>query len=528
MHMKYIFVTGGVVSSLGKGLTAASLGALLESSGLRITLKKFDPYLNVDPGTMSPFQHGEVYVLDDGAETDLDLGHYERFTHAQLTRRNSVSSGQIYETILRRERNGDYLGETVQVIPHITSEIKRQFTVEDKDIDVTIIELGGTVGDMESMPFFEAMRQFALDIGLQNILFVHVALLPYIRTADEVKTKPAQQSVTLLRSLGIQPHMLMCRTEKRITDEIRQKLSLFCNVPVDGIVEELDVSSIYEVPPMLHNEGVSQFILRYFSWGDRSCDLGPWMDVIGKIRKPKKRISIALVGKYVELQDSYKSVYEALLHGAIANGCSLDVMRVDAEMAEREDVRGLLRDCSGIIVPGGFGNRGIAGMLNAIRHGRENNIPFLGICLGMQLAAIEFARNVAHLEGANSTEFDGDTPFPVISLMDEQNAITKVGGTMRLGAYECSLIPSSHTAEAYNCTTIRERHRHRYEFNGSYGDQLEALGMAIVGTNSRGLIEAIEVKNHPWYVGVQFHPEFKSKPHVPHPLFAAFIRASNQ
>ncbi|MDR0727418.1 MAG: CTP synthase [Puniceicoccales bacterium] len=525
--MKYIFVTGGVVSSLGKGLTAASVGALLECSGLRVTFKKFDPYLNMDPGTMSPFQHGEVYVLDDGAETDLDLGHYERFTHAKLTRLSSCSSGQIYETVLRRERAGDYLGQTVQVIPHVTDEIKRRFTTPNEDADITIIELGGTVGDMEGMPFLEAMRQFALEIGKNNTLFIHVVLLPYVRTADEVKTKPAQQSVALLLGLGIYPDILMCRTERKMTDEVRAKLSLFCNVPINGVVEELDVESIYEVPSMLHEEGAHRIVLEHFGIEANDCDLSPWTNVTRKIRAPKERVHIALVGKYVEHKDAYKSVHEALVHGAIANGLPLDVVRIDGEMAEREDIRGLLQECSGVIVPGGFGDRGIEGMLRAIGYAREQNLPFLGICLGMQLAVIEFARHVANLDGANSTEFDEMTPHPVISLLDEQRQAVNKGGTMRLGSYECHVVSNTCLHRAYGQELIHERHRHRYEFNGAYRDILTSHGLCISGTHPSGLVEAIELPKHPWFVGIQAHPEFKSKPHAPHSLFREFIRAAN-
>jgi CTP synthase len=525
--MKYIFVTGGVVSSLGKGLTAASIGTLLECSGLRVAFKKFDPYLNVDPGTMSPFQHGEVYVLDDGAETDLDLGHYERFTHAKLTRLSSCSSGQIYETILRRERAGDYLGQTVQVIPHVTDEIKRRFATSDAATDVTIIELGGTVGDMEGMPFLEAMRQFALEIGKTNTLFVHVVLLPYVRTADEIKTKPAQQSVALLLGLGIYPDILMCRTERKMTDEIRAKLSLFCNVPIRGVVEELDVESIYEVPTMLHGEGVHHIILEHFGMAAGTCDPSPWTTVVQKIRAPKRRVHIALVGKYVEHKDAYKSIHEALVHGALANGLALEVVRIDGEMAEQEDIRGLLQECSGVIVPGGFGNRGIEGMLRAIGYAREQKLPFLGICLGMQLAVIEFARNVANLRAANSTEFDEATPHPVISLLDEQRRAVNKGGTMRLGSYECRVLPRTCLHEAYGQELIHERHRHRYEFNGAYRDILTAHGLCISGTHGSGLVEAVELPQHPWFVGLQAHPEFKSKPHIPHPLFREFTRAAD-
>jgi CTP synthase len=493
---------------------------------MRVTLKKFDPYLNADPGTMSPFQHGEVYVLADGTETDLDLGHYERFTHAKLTANSSVSAGKIYANILRKERKGDYLGQTVQVIPHVTDEIKDRMRTADGEADVTIIELGGTVGDIESMPFLEAIRQFTLDEGKRNVLFAHVALLPYLRMADEIKTKPAQQSVALLRGIGIQPDLLLCRTEKRITGEIRRKLSLFCNVALEGVVQELDVQSIYEVPYMLHDEGVDRFILDAFGIPAEHCDLEPWDSVVRKVRHPRRSLSVALVGKYVHLQDAYKSIYEALNHGAIVHDCRLNVLRVDPEMLEREDTLGVFKDCHGILVPGGFGQRGIGGTLSAIRHARERGVPFLGICLGMQLAAVEFARNGAGLAEANSTEFDPETPHPVISLLENQRKVTAKGGTMRLGCYECNPVPGTKLWSSYGAGSVRERHRHRYEFNAAYREVLEAAGMKISGINPDGLVESIEISGHPWFVGVQFHPEFQSSPRCPHPLFRDFIGAA--
>ncbi|MDR2030475.1 MAG: CTP synthase [Puniceicoccales bacterium] len=525
--MRHIFITGGVVSSLGKGLTAAALGALLECRGLRVTLQKLDPYLNVDPGTMSPFQHGEVYVLDDGAETDLDLGHYERFTHAKLGRGNSVSAGQIYETVLLRERRGDFLGQTVQVIPHVTDEIRARLHVDDGVADVAIVELGGTVGDMEGMPFLEALRQFALDVGRSNVLFGHVTLLPYLRMADEVKTKPAQQSVATLRTLGIQPDILFCRTERHLSDEVRKKLSLFCNVPAPGVVQELDVTSIYAVPAMLHDEGVDRFILDHFGLPATPCDLSPWAKVREMERRRRHPLTIALVGKYVDLQDAYKSVYEALEHGALACSCRLDVVRVDSEIVDEGNVMGMLKDCSGVLVPGGFGNRGILGKMCAIRHARENGIPYLGICLGMQLAVVEFARNRAGLAGAHSTEFDPATPHPVVEPMEEQKRVSNMGGSMRLGSYPCHVARHSLLSRVYGGQErVDERHRHRYEFNGHYRTALEDCGMAISGVHPGGLVEAVEVVAHPWFVGVQFHPEFRSKPHGPHPLFREFIAAS--
>lgn len=522
--MKYIFVIGGVVSSLGKGLTAASVGALLECNGLCVDLKKFDPYLNVDPGTMSPYQHGEVYVLDDGAETDLDLGHYERFTHAQLGAGNSTSSGKIYQEILRKERQGDYLGKTVQVIPHVTDEIRSRIESKKQNVDVTIVELGGTVGDMEGMAFLEAIRQLALQVGRENVLFLHVTLLPYVHAADEVKTKPAQQSVALLRGLGIRPDLLFCRTDRPLTDEIRTKLSLFCEVPKEAVIQELDVAhSIYEVPLMLHEEGVDGLILKHFGWSDRVADLSRWKEVVEKIRHPKNEVTIAVVGKYIELQDAYKSVYEALAHGAIANQCKLNVLRIDSEKAEQEDLEKLLSGCSGVLIPGGFGDRGIEGKIRAIQYAREKKLPFFGICLGMQLAVIEFGRNVAQLKRANSTEFDPKTPYPLILLMADQEG-REMGGSMRLGAYSCALDPESLVAKCYGTKRVSERHRHRYEFNNDYADTLEKNGLSVAGRNlERNLVEAIELRDHPWFVGVQYHPEFRSKPHQPHPLFSSFV-----
>ncbi|MDR0678983.1 MAG: CTP synthase [Puniceicoccales bacterium] len=524
--MRYIFISGGVVSSLGKGLTAASVGALLEAWGLRVALKKFDPYLNVDPGTMSPFQHGEVYVLSDGSETDLDLGHYERFTNAKLTKGCSVSSGKIYETILRREREGDYLGETVQVIPHVTDEIKRRMEVREEEADVAIIELGGTVGDIESMPFLEAMRQFILDRGRGNALYGHVVLLPYLRVAEEIKTKPAQQSVALLRGMGIQPDLLFCRTEKPFGPEIRAKLGHFCNVRPEGVIQERDVESIYRVPAMLHDEGVDRFILKYFEMERDRCDFSPWEEIVGRLERPGRELRIAFVGKYVNLQDAYKSVYEALTHGALANGCRLEICRMDPDALLGEDLDKVFTDCGGILVPGGFGNRGIDGKLAAIRHSRERRIPFLGICLGMQLAAVEFARSVAGLANAHSTEFDEGTSHPIITLMEQQRTFIAKGGTMRLGAYDCDVREGTRLYGAYGQPRIRERHRHRYEFNSSYCKILEKKGLVFSGHGPGGLVEAIELANHPWFVGVQFHPEFQSKPLQPHPLFRDFIGAA--
>ncbi|MDR0340020.1 MAG: CTP synthase, partial [Puniceicoccales bacterium] len=494
--------------------------------GLRVALKKFDPYLNVDPGTMSPFQHGEVYVLPDGSETDLDLGHYERFTSAKLTKECSVSSGKIYEAVLRREREGGYLGETVQVIPHVTDEIKRRMEVPEGEADVAIIELGGTVGDIESMPYLEAMRQFILDKSRKNVLFGHVVLLPYLRVAEEIKTKPAQQSVALLRGTGIQPDLLFCRTEKPFGPEVRTKLGHFCNVPLEGVIQERDVESIYRVPAMLHDEGVDSFILKHFGIERTRCDFSPWEKIVERLERPGRELRIAFVGKYVDLQDAYKSVYEALTHGALAHGCRLKICRMDPDVLLGKDLDKIFADCDGILVPGGFGNRGIDGKLAAIRHCREKRIPFLGICLGMQLAAIEFARNVAGLADAHSTEFDGKTLQPVIALMEAQQALTAKGGTMRLGAYDCNVREGTKLHSAYGQSQIRERHRHRYEFNNYYKSTLEENGLIFSGHGPGGLVEAIELAGHPWFVAVQFHPEFQSKPLQPHPLFRDFVGAA--
>ncbi len=523
----FIFVTGGVVSSLGKGLTSAALGSLLELHGNSVRIQKFDPYLNVDPGTMSPFQHGEVYVLDDGAETDLDLGHYERFTSSKLTRFNNLTSGQIYESVIQKERRGDYLGKTVQVIPHVTNEIKDRIHAAGEGVDVLITEIGGTIGDIEGLPFLEAMRQFALEIGHDRVLFIHVTLLPFLKAAGELKTKPSQQSVAKLREIGIQPDILICRTEEPMNLEIRQKLSLFCNVPIKAVIEEQDVeSSIYELPLMLQRERLDELVLKKFNLPSRAGNLESWNRIVRRLKYPASKILIGVVGKYIELQDAYKSVYESLTHGGIENDCGIDVVRIDSEDLEKGNLVGL-RDLHGILVPGGFGDRGIEGKVAAARYAREHGIPYLGLCLGMQIAVIEFARAVAHLEAANSTEFDPDTPHPVIDIMEDQKQLSDKGATMRLGAYECAVTPGTFAAEAYGASTVRERHRHRYEFNNAYREQLASAGLRIAGTNpERDLVEIIEVPEHPWFVGVQFHPEFQSKPFAAHPLFAAFVRAS--
>lgn len=525
---KYIFVTGGVVSSLGKGLTSAAIGALLEQRGLSVRIQKFDPYLNVDPGTMSPFQHGEVYVLDDGAETDLDLGHYERFTSGKLSRLNNLTSGQVYETVLQKERRGDYLGATVQVIPHVTNEIKTRINSEtDEPVDIIITELGGTIGDIEGLPFLEAMRQFALEKNHDDVIFLHCTLLPYLKAAGELKTKPSQQSVAKLREIGIQPDILVCRSEKPISNELRNKLSLFCNVPVKAVIEECDVeTSIYELPLSLKTEKVDDLIIDKLNLKKADNSMQIWIDVVRRLKAPSHKVEIGVVGKYIELQDAYKSVYESITHAGIANDCSVRVQRIDAEDLETEGTA-ILKNLDGILIPGGFGDRGIEGKILAAQFAREEGIPYFGLCLGMQIAVIEFARHVAGLEGANSAEFDKDAPHPVIHIMDDQKELTTKGGTMRLGAYPCELAKDSFSYHAYAADSIYERHRHRYEFNNQYRDTLSQKGLRIAGTNpERDLVEIVEIPDHPWFVAVQFHPEFKSKPHAAHPLFANFIAAT--
>lgn len=525
---KFIFVTGGVVSSLGKGLTSAALGALLEQRGLSVRIQKFDPYLNVDPGTMSPFQHGEVYVLDDGAETDLDLGHYERFTSSKLSRFNNLTSGQIYERVIQKERRGDYLGKTVQVIPHVTNEIKERIEKAGEGVDVLITEIGGTIGDIEGLPFLEAMRQFSLERGPRNCLFIHVTLLPYLKAAGELKSKPSQQSVAKLREIGIQPHILICRTEEPIPHELRQKLSLFCNVPLPCVIEEMDVDdSIYELPLMLRREKLDTLVVDGLGLKAPEPAMDVWQDVVRRLKFPARRVTIGVVGKYIELQDAYKSVYESLTHGGIANDCGIDIVRVDSESLNNAESIAALDSLDAILVPGGFGDRGIEGKINAVRRAREQKIPYLGLCLGMQVAVIEFARHVAGMQGANSTEFDAATPFPVIDLMGDQREVTQKGASMRLGAYACRLQNGSLAAVAYDKEEVMERHRHRYEFNNSFRPQLEAAGLRLAGINpDRDLVEIVEVADHPWFVGVQFHPEFQSKPNAAHPLFAALVSAA--
>ena len=526
--MKYIFITGGVVSSLGKGLTTAALGALLEQRELKVCLQKFDPYLNVDPGTMNPFQHGEVYVLEDGAETDLDLGHYERFTSARLTRFNNLTSGQVYESIIAKERRGDFLGQTVQVIPHVTNEIKERIYAAGRDVDIVVTEIGGTVGDIEGLPFLEAMRQFALEVGKKNVLFLHVTLLPYLMAAGELKTKPTQQSVAKLREIGIQPDILICRSDKPIALELRQKISMFCNVPVEAVIEERDVEfSIYELPMMLQRERLDSLVLEMLEIESKEPASNGWEDVVRRLEYPAHKVDVGVVGKYIELQDAYKSVYESLTHGGIENDCAVNVHRVDSSLLEGANDCPDLLELDGILIPGGFGDRGIEGKIKAVQIAREKKIPYFGLCLGMQIAVIEYARNVLHLEGANSCEFDGDTAHPVIDLMDEQKNLKDKGATMRLGSYDCRLIPGTRAGKAYDMELVRERHRHRYEFNNRFLEQFEKGGLTVAGINPQSnLVEIVEIKEHPWFVGVQFHPEFQSKPRKPHPLFASFIAAT--
>ncbi|SDU08911.1 CTP synthase [Verrucomicrobium sp. GAS474] len=529
-HPKYIFITGGVVSSLGKGLTAASLGTLLEKRGLKVTLQKFDPYLNVDPGTMSPFQHGEVYVLDDGAETDLDLGHYERFTSAPLSKRNNLTTGQVYETVLMKERRGDYLGKTVQVIPHVTDEIKkriREVAAESK-CDVIMTEIGGTTGDIEGLPFLEAIRQFALEVGPENALFMHVTLIPYIKAAGELKSKPTQQSVAKLREIGIQPHILICRTEYPLDRDTRQKLSMFCNVQIDAVIEEMDVNhSIYEVPLMLEREKLDDLVCKHLRIENPKGDMSDWQSFIANLIAPKHRINLAVVGKYIEHQDAYKSIYESLVHagGALATG--VEITKIDSEDIESEGAAKFLEGMDGILVPGGFGSRGTEGKIMAAQFAREHKIPYLGLCLGMQIGVIEFCRNVLGLRDAHSTEFNEKSPHPVIALMNEQHDVVDKGGTMRLGSSPCHLVEGTKVREAYGQPVIDERHRHRYEVNNAYRARMEENGLTIAGTSPDGkLVEVIELKDHPWFVACQYHPEFKSKPNAAHPLFMGFVKAA--
>lgn len=527
-HTKYIFVTGGVVSSLGKGLAASSIASLLEARGLKINIMKFDPYINVDPGTMSPFQHGEVFVTDDGAETDLDLGHYERFTHVNLLKSNNYTTGQIYYSVISKERKGEYLGKTVQVIPHITNEIKEKMVENGKDVDVLLVEIGGTVGDIESLPFLEAIRQMRYDVGAENVCYIHLTLVPFIKAANEIKTKPTQHSVKELRSIGIQPDILLCRSEMDFGDDVKGKIGLFCNLPKENVFVARDVDTIYAVPMYFHKEGVVDKIMEILNIWSASPNMTPWEDITKRIWEPAGEVKIAVVGKYVDLVESYKSLSEALCHGGIKNNVKVKILYVDSEKLEKEAPEQYLKEADGILVPGGFGNRGVEGKINAIKYAREKKVPFFGICLGMQLAVVEFARNVAGINKANSEEFsETNECCPVISMMQEQKNIANLGGTMRLGAYPCSLTKGTKAHEAYGKAEISERHRHRYEFNNQYMDKLVKSGLVISGKYLKAdLVEMVEIPEHPWFVGCQFHPEFKSKPFEAHPLFSAFIARS--
>ncbi|HEX4473991.1 MAG TPA: CTP synthase [Polyangiaceae bacterium] len=522
---KFVLVTGGVVSSIGKGLASASIGALMEARGLRVTHMKLDPYINVDPGTMSPYQHGEVFVTDDGAETDLDLGHYERFTSSRLKRTANITTGRIYEAVISKERRGEYLGATVQVIPHITDEIKSRIKEATEDADIAIIEIGGTVGDIESLPFLEAIRQLKVEVGPQNAVSVFVTLVPYIASAGELKTKPTQHSVREMREIGIQPDILLCRCDRPIPRGLKEKIALFSNVDVDSVISAVDVSCIYELPLVLHAEGLDDEIAERLNIWSRQPDLGVWKRVVERFKKPSNgSVKIGVVGKYVHLQDSYKSLHEALVHGGLENDVKVDLSYIDSEQIERTSAEAMLTGLDGVLVPGGFGDRGIEGKIEAIRFAREHDIPYFGICLGMQLAVIEFARDVCGLKGANSTEFAKDTPHPIIDLMPDQRRVQEKGGTMRLGAYPCVLKSGSAAAQFYGTHEISERHRHRYEFNNAYRDQLTKAGLIQSGTSPDGrLVEVVELEGHPHFVGCQFHPEFKSRPMTPHPLFSRFV-----
>lgn len=536
---KFIFVTGGVLSSLGKGLASASIGALLECRGLKVTILKLDPYINVDPGTMNPFQHGEVFVLDDGTETDLDLGHYERFVNVRLTADHNFTTGKIYHSVITKERRGDYLGGTVQVIPHITDEIKKSILQPVVDVDIVIVEIGGTIGDIESLPFLEAIRQFRFDVGKENVLYIHLTYVPYIATAGEVKTKPTQHSVKELRSIGIQPDILLCRTDRYLSKEIKAKIALFCNVSQDAVITAKDVDCIYEVPLVFNKEGLDNKILELLNVWTGAPRLDPWKRLIKKLKNPAHSVRIAIVGKYTNLTESYKSLNEALFHGGIENDSKVDLLFIDSGTLDKDNYKKLLSDADGILVPGGFGSRGVEGKILSVTYARQNKIPFFGICLGMQLAVVEFARNVAKLKDAHSAEFNLKTKFPVIYLMrewfDEKSKIiqkrddnSEKGGTMRLGAYPCKIVKKdSKSFKAYQKDKISERHRHRYEFNNDYMKQLEEKGLLITGLSPKeDLVEIIEIKDHPWFLGCQFHPEFKSRPMDPHPLFREFIKAS--
>ncbi|WP_326906723.1 CTP synthase [Sedimentibacter sp. MB31-C6] len=527
---KYIFITGGVVSSLGKGITAASLGRLLKARGLNVTLQKFDPYLNVDPGTMSPYQHGEVYVTDDGAETDLDLGHYERIVDIDLTKYSSITSGKIYWSVLNKERKGDYLGGTVQVIPHVTNEIKKMLkrVATVKDVDVVITEIGGTVGDIESLPFLEAIRQIRYEVGRENVMYIHVTLLPYLSKAGELKTKPTQHSVKELLSIGIQPDLLVCRSEKEITWDLKSKIALFCNVDKENVIQNADANSLYDIPLLLENEGLARLVCNHFGIVCKDPDLTEWKEMVKRSKNPQHYVNIALVGKYVELKDAYLSVAEALKHAGIDNSAEVNINWIHSADISEENYEELLKDCNGILVPGGFGDRGIEGKVLAAKYARDNNKPFLGICLGMQMAVVDFARNVLQYSDANSSEFNEQSEHPVIDLMNDQKDLQNKGGTMRLGRYPCKLIDGTKAKEAYDgADLISERHRHRYEFNNEFRQVFEDNGLIISGVSpDNKLVEIVELKDHPWFVGAQFHPEFKSRPTRSHPLFKHLIKAA--
>ena len=525
---KYVMVTGGVVSSIGKGLASASVGALLEARGLRVTHVKLDPYINVDPGTMSPYQHGEVFVTDDGAETDLDLGHYERFTSVRMMRQNNFTTGRIYESVISKERRGEYLGATVQVIPHITDEIKVRVRDATDGVDVAIIEIGGTAGDIESLPFLEAVRQMKIEAGPQNALNIHVTLVPFIPTAGELKTKPTQHSVKEMREIGIQPDVLLCRTQMALSRSVKEKIALFSNVPVEAVIGAMDVGCIYEVPLMLHAEGLDELIAERLNIWSRAPDLSAWQRIVARFKEPSRgTIKIGIVGKYVHLKDSYRSLHEALVHGGLSNDCRVELEYIDSEQVEHQGPEGMLGGLDAVLVPGGFGDRGTEGKISAIGFARTNKIPFFGICLGMQLAVVEFARHVAGLSGANSIECDKDAPHLVIDLMPDQRGIRNKGATMRLGAYPCVLAPGSLAADAYGASEINERHRHRYEFVNDYRSPLVDAGLVLSGLSpDKRLVEMVELRDHPFFIGCQFHPEFKSRPAAPHPLFARFVRAA--
>jgi CTP synthase len=525
---KYIFITGGVLSSLGKGLAAASIGAIMEARGLKVCNIKLDPYINVDPGTMSPFQHGEVFVTDDGAETDLDLGHYERFTSCRLTSRNNFTTGKIYDSVIQKERNGEYLGKTVQVIPHITDEIKENIKAAANGNDLAIVEIGGTVGDIESLPFLEAIRQFGFDMGRDNVLYIHLTLVPYIAAAGELKTKPTQHSVQKLREIGIQPQILLCRSERMLTNDLKEKIALFCNVEKNAVINAVDVANIYEVPIGFHNEGLDDRIVDYLNMWTREPRMNGWEELANRIKNRTDEVNIAVVGKYVKLTDSYKSLNEALEHGGIFNNTRVKRIFVDAdELEKHDDISSYFEGIDGVLIPGGFGERGTEGKIRAVNYARTHKIPFFGICLGLQMAVIEYSRTICGLKKANSTEFVKDCSEPVVDFLPEQRNITRKGGTMRLGAYRCIIQPGTNAEKAYGSKEISERHRHRYEVNPAFEKQLEDAGLIISGRNPEShLVEIIELKDHPWFLGCQFHPEFKSKPMVPHPLFRDFIKAS--